>query len=127
VQAKANDYLIDRGKQSRDESYTGIDGISIQDQAITESMGPIMDRTAEHLGSSDAMILRTRLRMSMVARAYHERGVVPPGVDEPEVYGIRSGGVILPSDADWLEATQDLRKAFVAHPDLDLSVVGGGA
>jgi hypothetical protein len=32
--------------------------------------------------------------------------------------------VFLPQDANWLEATQDLRKAFVEHPDLDPSIVG---
>ena len=36
-----NDYLIDRAKQ-RSESYTGIQGILIQDHAVTESMGPIL-------------------------------------------------------------------------------------
>jgi hypothetical protein len=36
----------------------------------------------------------------------------PPGVDNPEVYRHRSGGVILPRDADWLEATKGLRQAF---------------
>ena len=28
---------------------------------------------------------------------------------------MRSGGVILPRTADWLEATKDLRKAFTQH------------
>jgi len=35
------------------------------------------------------------------------------------------GGVILDADADWVDATQELRQAYVAHPDLDLAVVGG--
>ena len=55
----SNDYLIDREVQ-RTQSYTGIDGIHLQDQAITESMGAIADRAQEHLGTSDAMIIRTR-------------------------------------------------------------------
>jgi hypothetical protein len=41
---------------------------------------------------------------------------VPPGVDDPTVYRYRSGGVILPRDADWLEATKGLRRAFVEAP-----------
>ena len=40
--------------------YSGIDGIHLQDQAITESMGPVVDHTFEHLGPSDQMITRTR-------------------------------------------------------------------
>ncbi|MGH7388101.1 MAG: Rieske 2Fe-2S domain-containing protein [Candidatus Rokuibacteriota bacterium] len=112
VQNKDNDYRIDRHAQRRD-SFTGIAGIHQQDQAITESMGAIIDRTQEHLGTSDAMIIRTRRRVINAARALRDAGVVPPGVDHPEVYRCRSGGVILPRSADWIGATSGLRQAFV--------------
>jgi phthalate 4,5-dioxygenase oxygenase subunit len=46
-------------------------------------------------------------------------------VDKPEAYRQRSGGVILDADADWINATEELRQAYVAHPGLDLAVVGG--
>jgi phenylpropionate dioxygenase-like ring-hydroxylating dioxygenase large terminal subunit len=114
TQNRNNDYLIDR-KAQRTESYTGIAGIHQQDQAITESMGPIIDRAEEHLGTSDAMVIRTRRRAIRAAEALRDHGVVPPGVDDPAVYRCRSGGVILPRSADWLEATADLRRAFVQH------------
>jgi hypothetical protein len=45
------------------DDFTGIPGIHTQDQAITESMGTIYDRTQEHLGSSDAMVIRVRRRL----------------------------------------------------------------
>ena len=111
AQNKDNDYLIDR-KAQRTESFTGIAGIHQQDQAVTESMGPIYDRTQEHLGTSDAMVIRTRRRVINAARALRDNAVTPPGVDNPAVYRHRSGGVILPRDADWLEATKGLREAF---------------
>jgi hypothetical protein len=111
LQNKDNDYLIDREAQ-RADSYTGIAGIHQQDQAITESMGPIIDRTQEHLGTSDAMIIRSRRRVINAAKALRDSGTVPPGVDDPAVYRCRSGGVILPRDADWLAATTELRRAF---------------
>jgi phenylpropionate dioxygenase-like ring-hydroxylating dioxygenase large terminal subunit len=110
VQNKDNDYLIDREAQKKD-SFTGIAGIHQQDQAVTESMGPIIDRTEEHLGSSDAMIIRTRRRAITAAKALRDRGTVPPGVEDPTVYRCRSGGVMLPRSADWLEATKDMRRA----------------
>jgi phthalate 4,5-dioxygenase oxygenase subunit len=116
TQNKDNDYLIDREAQ-RTESFTGIAGIHQQDQAVTESMGPTIDRTQEHLGTSDAMVIRTRRRVISAARALRDRGVVPPGVDNPEIYRCRSGGVILPRHANWLEATRELRRAF-AEPTL---------
>jgi nitrite reductase/ring-hydroxylating ferredoxin subunit len=115
AQNKDNDYLIDRDAQ-RTTSFTGIAGIHQQDQAVTESMGPIYDRTQEHLGSSDAMVIRTRRRVINAARALRDNATTPPGVDDPAVYRYRSGGVILPRDAEWLEATKGLRRAFAPAP-----------
>jgi len=42
---KDNDYLMDRAAQKRGDSYSGIEGIAIQDGSLQESMGPIIDRT----------------------------------------------------------------------------------
>lgn len=116
-----NDYGLDRvlqraGKTSGiDGSYTGINGIHLQDQAITESMGAVYARHQEHLGTSDAMVIKTRRRLLRAAKALRDHGTVPPGVDDPAAYRVRSGGTILPRDADWLEATAGLREAFVEH------------
>jgi len=122
-----NDFLIDRSEQRRNEGtagFTGIKGIALQDAAMTTSMGGIMDRTKERLGSTDAMVIRVRRRMIAAVQAHMRSGAVPPGVDDPEVYRVRSGGVFLPEDADWVEATRELRKAFVEHPQLDPALNG---
>jgi phthalate 4,5-dioxygenase len=42
-----NDYLIDRDMQRR-VNYTGLPTNRVQDAAVTETMGPIYDRTQEH-------------------------------------------------------------------------------
>jgi phenylpropionate dioxygenase-like ring-hydroxylating dioxygenase large terminal subunit len=120
-----NDYHLDRGAQQRGEEYSGMSGTLLQDQAITESMGPVCDRTQEHLGSSDAMVIRVRRRLLAAARDLAEHGRVPPGVDQPEAYRQRSGGVILDTDADWVEDTRDLRRAYASHPGLDVAAVRG--
>ena len=73
IQTRENDYEIDREKQRSMASFTGIDGIHSQDQAITESMGPIYDRSHEHLATSDSMIIRTR-RRGEVRRGLGGRG-----------------------------------------------------
>jgi len=70
------------------------------------------------------MVIKTRQRLVDVAKALRDAGTAPPGVDQPEVYGVRAGGVILPRDADWVEATRQRRAAFVEHPDLDVEVTG---
>ncbi|HLZ30647.1 MAG TPA: Rieske 2Fe-2S domain-containing protein [Chloroflexota bacterium] len=117
VQSSANDYLIDRQAQRARQSYTGIPGIRQQDMAVTESMGPIFDRESEHLGTTDALIIRTRRRLISAARALAEQGVIPPGVNNPELYRQRSGGVILPRDVNWWDATEARRSQFIAQTE----------
>jgi len=41
---------VSTARCKRPRSYTGIDGINQQDRALQESMGPIVDRSREHLG-----------------------------------------------------------------------------
>ncbi len=113
-QNAANDYEIDREKQRTGGNFTGLDNVPLEDQAITESMGTIYRRTAEHLGTSDVMIIRTRRRLINAAKAMRDEGTAPPAVDEPALYRIRSGGILLPRSTDWLEATQPLREPAVA-------------
>jgi len=116
VQDMANDYLVDPEAQRTGKSYTGIPGIRQQDMAVTESMGPIYDRTQEHLGTTDVLIIRTRQRLIQAAKALQDHGIVPPGVDNPEVYRMRSGEVVLPRDVDWWQASEELRERFGPIP-----------
>jgi phenylpropionate dioxygenase-like ring-hydroxylating dioxygenase large terminal subunit len=123
-----NDFLIDRDLQRRKQGpdgYTGIATVQTQDQAMTNSMGAIYDRSQEHLGTSDAMIIRTRRRLLNAAKAFAETGLTPPTVDHPEFYRLRAGSTLLPVDADWWTATEKLREAFVEHQELDWSLTGG--
>jgi len=46
-----NDYFVDREAQAKWESYSGIPGTRQQDMAVTETMGPIYNRSREHLGN----------------------------------------------------------------------------
>jgi hypothetical protein len=71
------------------------------------------------------MIIRTRRRLINAAVALRDRGIVPPGAEQPGAYRLRSGGAVLPSDADWTVATRDLQQAFVDHPELSLNVLAG--
>jgi phenylpropionate dioxygenase-like ring-hydroxylating dioxygenase large terminal subunit len=119
AQTAANDYMIDRQKQRSLQSYTGLSSVHLEDLAITESMGTLLDRSVEHLGTSDVMVIRVRRRLIAAAQALRDHAEPPPGSDDPRVYRTRSGSVFLPKDADWITATEDLRKAFIEHPELD--------
>ena len=97
-----NDWKIDRTAQAKGTIYSGIDGIHLQDQAITESMGGIVDHEWEHLAPSDQMITRTRRRLLLAARGLRDNGAMPPGADDGTVYrGARSGYFVSDDSSDW--------------------------
>jgi len=95
---RENNYLLDRRVQ-KTETFTGIDGINAQDRAIQESMGPITDRSREHLGPADRAVIQAR-RLLLQAIATVEGGGTPPGV-EPTYYGLRPAEAVIPRGADW--------------------------
>jgi phthalate 4,5-dioxygenase oxygenase subunit len=98
VANKANDYLIDRALQKSGASFTGIKGIGRQDCSIQESMGPIADRTIEHLGVSDTAIIKLRRLLLQTVKDF-ERGATNqiPGLD-PAAYRVRPGRFTLPTE-----------------------------
>ncbi|MBV9828501.1 MAG: aromatic ring-hydroxylating dioxygenase subunit alpha [Alphaproteobacteria bacterium] len=97
---RSNDYGLDRTVQ-RTESYSGIDGINQQDRALQESMGPIVDRSKEHLGPADKAIIQARRLLRQAVKAV-EAGQNPPGTGT-SYYTITAGEEVLARDADWHE------------------------
>ena len=82
-------------------SWTGINGFSNQDMACQESMGPIVDRTAEHLGTSDIAIIRMRKRMLEAVNLFQD-GKPLIGLDPDLPYEkIRTEQLIIPIDQPW--------------------------
>ena len=114
VQNVGNDWQIDREAMRSNRIYSGIRNIVMQDQAVTESMGPIVDHTKEHLAPSDVMISRTRRRLLNTARAFQDNGTVPPGVDDAEVFfKARAGSFYADAGIDWLDAYSEQLKAAI--------------
>jgi phenylpropionate dioxygenase-like ring-hydroxylating dioxygenase large terminal subunit len=94
VRNRDNDYLIDRQAQ-RTTSFTGVKGISEQDAYIQDSQGAIVDRTKEHLGTTDVAIIEWRKLMLKLARDLRE-GEEPAYARRPEAYWLRSGSAVAP-------------------------------
>ena len=84
------------------ESFTGIDGINTQDRAIQESMGPIVDRSREHLGPADRAVIQAR-RLLLEAVKTVEDGGTPRAV-APTYANLVAAEAVLPHDADWRDA-----------------------
>jgi hypothetical protein len=59
----------------------GEDDINIHDQWAVESMGPIQDRTREHLGTTDKVILANRRQLLSAIDAVQAGGTAPFGAD----------------------------------------------
>ncbi|HZU18624.1 MAG TPA: hypothetical protein VFD01_18730, partial [Candidatus Dormibacteraeota bacterium] len=66
-----------------------------EDRAMTETMGPIVDRSKEHLGTSDVAIIAARRRLLRMLREL-EQGVEPYAVRHPESFRCRSLEVVSP-------------------------------
>jgi phenylpropionate dioxygenase-like ring-hydroxylating dioxygenase large terminal subunit len=107
-----NDYLIDREAQ-RNKTFSGIPGVSEQDLAVQESMGPVCDRTREHLGSSDLGVIAARRRIMSAAEALEE-GVEPFAARNGDVFHVRSVAQTLRRDQNYDEAPE-VRQAAVAR------------
>jgi phenylpropionate dioxygenase-like ring-hydroxylating dioxygenase large terminal subunit len=107
VANKDNDYLIDREAQRHGDSYSGVEGIAMQDASLQESMGPIVDRTKENLVSTDNGIIMARHRLVRAAKALAEKGVTPPGVELAH-QRVRSASVILPPDQPFKDAAREV-------------------
>lgn len=98
VRRRENDYLIDREKQFS-HSFTGIEGISEQDQAIADSQGVIADRTEELLCQTDLGVVRFREAIFGAANDVAS-GLTPKGVKNPGAYRVRSGDYVASESLD---------------------------
>ena len=114
VANKGNNYLIDRASQKSGRSFTGIKGIGRQDCSIQESMGPIADRTIEHLGASDSVIIKLRRLLLQTLRDFGA-GKPLPGLD-PAAYRVRSSRFTLPPGMDFAKAVDDYVRIKEAVP-----------
>jgi phthalate 4,5-dioxygenase oxygenase subunit len=95
-----NGYLQDRAKMKAGD-FTGIEGIPCQDMAMWESMGPIADRSQDHLGSSDMAIVQFRRQMVAAARAV-DGGQPALGVEKSaRLLDLTSFEGVVPKTSDW--------------------------
>ncbi len=105
LQNKTNDYLMDRAAQKAGLTYSGIEGIGIQDASLQESMGPIVDRAKENLVSTDNGIIMARHRLRKAVLAL-QKGELPPGRDTVH-QRVRSASLVLPPDAAFNDAAKE--------------------
>ena len=115
LRGRHNNYGYDPEEQ-KTLTYTGMGlDINVHDQWAVESMGPIQDRTQEHLGKSDVAIIayRRRLRAAIAALGEGNAQALPmQNGGTGAIRGPRSVDTVAPKDgweAAWL-AVEDARR-----------------
>jgi phthalate 4,5-dioxygenase oxygenase subunit len=99
---------------NKDNDYSGVEGIGMQDASLQESMGPVVDRTKENLVSTDNGIIMARHRLLRAVKALVDKQVTPPGV-AVEHQKVRSAAIVLPPDQPFSEGA---REALIARPSV---------
>ncbi|MBM2811565.1 MAG: (2Fe-2S)-binding protein [Chloroflexi bacterium] len=108
-----NQHLQDR-EMMRTTNFSGIPHIPTQDHAVQEAMGPIVDRSLEHLGSSDTSVIHLRQLLLRVVGDLME-GKDPPGLNEPIPWElIDSESIVVPADMPWQQLGALPQNATVA-------------
>lgn len=111
----ANAYGQDRAAMKAGD-FTGIEGIPFQDMAMWESMGPIADRSADHLGASDVAIIQFRRQMVAAAKAVQKGDPAIGTTSRTRQVDVASFEGVVPKSADWRTfATRNARQAEPAE------------
>lgn len=95
-----NSFWQDR-KAMKDGNFTGIKGFPNQDVAMWCTMGPIADRTADHLGASDIAVVEFRKQMLKAVNTFQESGIAIGSGSEAIPRHICSFQTMVPKGTDW--------------------------
>lgn len=100
---RENNWLQDRAAMRNGGNFTGFTAVNYEDIVVQESMGPMLDRTKEHLGVSDTAVIRFRRMMIDAARRLATGGE-PLGYAGLGSQGdLRAAERLLDIEADWRE------------------------
>jgi len=103
IRNPSNRYLQDRDVQ-RKADFTGIEDFLNEDSCATESMGPIYDRSTEHLGASDKGLIAVRRFLLNAVKSF-EAGREPPHIvmdpAKNNFHHIETTNKLLPPGQDW--------------------------
>lgn len=84
-----------------------------QHARAAESAGAIVDRTREHLGTSDKAVVAFRQRLLAAARRL-EQGLEPQAPYDPDCYRVRAHAAVVPRDERDFVELEEFRGAMLA-------------
>ena len=125
---KRNDFMRDLRVEKK-SMYNGVPFVlNLQDRAMTELMcnddeEPVYDRSREHLGSSDAMVIAVRKQLLNAVLRLQDGANVPANVDDVSLDRVRPASMRLPVGVDWRtlsQAARDVDSGLPPATDLPL-------
>jgi phenylpropionate dioxygenase-like ring-hydroxylating dioxygenase large terminal subunit len=103
LRASKNNHFLQSRDMQRNETFSGIFGTREQDACMTVGMGAIVNRTKEHLGSSDTAVIALRRILMDGAKALME-GNEPAAASNGALYRKRAWSAVLKADrSDFLQ------------------------
>src|SRR5437763_16048569 len=87
-------------ESQRHIACTGIPCVRDQDAAVTTCLGAIVDRSKEHLGTSDSAIIAMRRILIKGAKDLMQ-GIEPHAASHPELTRVRGWSYVLPRREDF--------------------------
>lgn len=99
--ADRNVFSQDREGMSDKRTFSGIDGLSLEDAAMTVGAGAIYDRTQEHLVPADQAVIRLRRTLLKCAERVRD-GQPPVGlVTKTDMSSVQAASAIVHGGYDW--------------------------
>jgi phthalate 4,5-dioxygenase len=98
----------------KDGHWSGITGRgnAYEDFAVQESMGPIVDRSQEYLGTCDRVIYRARKQLLEAVKRHRDTGELSFSGEDIDYASIRAVSFAYPRELDWREVDPyELREA----------------
>jgi hypothetical protein len=89
----------------KEQNFSGLTGVLIQDHAVVETQGRIADRTVEHLGMTDVAVVAWRRTLILAAKTLRETGEAPLAVTDASIpwADIKSAELMVPAGQSWKE------------------------
>jgi len=113
-------------EEQRTQTYLGMgeEDINVHDQWAVESMGAIQDRTREHLGTSDKVIMANRRALLKAIATVQEGGVAPGIADAAQAELMRGPDTVdgIAPAGDWPSWWQEQARAKQANAPWTSSV-----
>jgi phthalate 4,5-dioxygenase len=104
--SRENGFRLDYASQVT-TYFSGVPGLWIQDDACQSGIDPLLDRSGEHLSSSDAGVALARRVLLDAVAALRDHGTVPRVAQDPSSSMVRAVSLLLKAEEPWAEAGRE--------------------